>query len=454
MKNATTDATPDATFPAVDSGEDGLHAYLLDGAAGDRLVAFTKAWFSGDAAVQAFPARPGPPGRRRRAHDLRRGGAVLRRPRPGHGPGPPARPGARGRRPLLHPRPGHARPARPGHGRHRGRRPHGPHRPARRGRGVDRPDGRGLRAPPLGRAGRAGALLPLPRRSGATGTTRPPAARPASGPTCPRTRPTRPRSSSARTTCGSRRSASRGPRARSRSSASTRISLMKKSVEWVESARGTAAGAPRAPLVLFGRLASKAIGELMLEPLHAPLRARPRAPAPRAAAHGARGRGARRAVAGRAARRGRPGDRRREAAPPRGRDPVPRVGLRSDARRPARARGTRPTVSSCRPSRPTTCSGSCSGRWSARSRGVAPPADAPAHVALLRQLAPTSPFWQMKDQISLAALVSLREPPRRAIKGRRAARGGPRRRGRWPPRSSRRPTGRAAWCRSSRRARG
>lgn len=54
MKNATTDATPDATFPAVDSGEDGLHAYLLDGAAGDRLVAFTKAWFSGDAAVQAF----------------------------------------------------------------------------------------------------------------------------------------------------------------------------------------------------------------------------------------------------------------------------------------------------------------------------------------------------------------------------------------------------------------
>ena len=47
-------------FPSVDSGEDGLHAYVLVGAGAERLVAFTKAWFDEDTDVETYrhdPAR-------------------------------------------------------------------------------------------------------------------------------------------------------------------------------------------------------------------------------------------------------------------------------------------------------------------------------------------------------------------------------------------------------------
>lgn len=44
----------EAPFPRVDSGEDGLYAYLLTGAAADRVVAFTKAWHEGEGEVESF----------------------------------------------------------------------------------------------------------------------------------------------------------------------------------------------------------------------------------------------------------------------------------------------------------------------------------------------------------------------------------------------------------------
>jgi hypothetical protein len=49
---------PDSVFPAVDSGEEGLRAYVLEGAAAERLVAFTKAWFPTRPAVRSFRLDP------------------------------------------------------------------------------------------------------------------------------------------------------------------------------------------------------------------------------------------------------------------------------------------------------------------------------------------------------------------------------------------------------------
>lgn len=169
-------------------------------------------------------------------------------------------------------------------------------------------------------------------------------------------------------------------------------------VTWVESARGTAAGAPRAPLVLFGRLASKAIGELISN--HSTLRCAlvPELPLlePLLTEH---------EVVGLAAlsRAEQPGEAGLAIATVQRVRPAAATLYHAWDYDPTRAAQHALEYGADGLLMPAVEANDLLrlvfGALERKARGVAPPADAPAHVALLRQLAPTSPFWQMKDQV-------------------------------------------------------